>query len=280
MLLLLSALAPIAHAACDSDAPSVVDMLPADGTVGVPQSASVGAFVAGDQTAFEVSLVDSAGVEVPTRRSLRSWQGPDLAVGTEHLVLLTPDEELSEGETYTVIATPDDKDGADARFSSFVVGPSADIVPTPPRLTLQTVGVEEGLDDCGHPRARRFQAELTGLDDTWAGSGFISLYATYSGGGLDTLVGIVPAPADGEFISVDAVLPISGQGGGDCLSAVVEGESRKPSAPVLVCPDSAEPPMVGAFEGGSGCNTAAAPAGLVGMVGGIAAMFLRRREQD
>jgi hypothetical protein len=255
-------------------------MLPVDGSIGVPQSASVGAFVGVDYTAFDVSLVDADGVEIPTRQTVRSWQGPDLAAGAQHLVLLTPDAEFVEGLRYTVIAAPADKDGVEPRLSSFVVGASADIAPTPPRLALQAVGVDEALDECEHDRARRFQAELTGLDDTWGGSGFISLYATYSGGGLDTLVGVVPAPADGEFISIDAVLPISGQGGGDCLSAVAEGENRKPSVPVLVCPelDSAIP---GAFAGGAGCNTAAAPAaGFIGLLGGIAAMFRRRREDD
>lgn len=280
MFLLLSALVPVSHAACDADAPTVLDLLPADGTIGVPQSASVGAFVGVDPQAFDVKLVDADGEPIEARRSVRSWAGPDLAAEMEHLILMTPAVELVEGEVYTVIATPVDKAGEGALQSSFLVGTAADIAPTQPRLDLQSVSVEDSLDECDYPKARRFQAELTGLDDTWGGSGFVSLYATYAGGGLDRLVGVVPAPADGEILSIEAVMPISGEGGGDCLSAVAEGEARKPSAPVLICPDAAPTAPVGSFEGGAGCNTAATPVGgLLGMITGIAALFWRRREE-
>lgn len=278
MFLLLSALVPIAHAACEPDAPSVMDLLPADGTT-VPQSASVGAFVAGDPLAFDVALVDEAGEPVATRRSVRSWAGPDLATEGQHLVLLTPSAELVEGATYTVVA--DQGDGTEPTTSSFQVGAAADIPPTPPRVAILASDLENGLDECDHPRARRFQGELTGLDDMWGGSGFVSVYATYSGGGLDALVGVFPAPADGEILSFDAVLPIAGDGGGDCLAAVVEGENRKPSEEVLVCPAALPDAASGAFEGGAGCNTAATPAaGLLGVIGGIAALFWRRRDDD
>lgn len=281
MFLLLTALVPFAHATCEVDVPAVADLLPADGSMGVPQSASVGAFVGVDPAAFDVTLLDGDGEPVDARRSLRSWVGPDLAAETQHLILLTPSAELIEGETYTVVAAPADKEGEEAATSSFIVGSSADIAPTPPRLELQTVSVEDALDECNHPRARRFQAELTGLEDTWAGSGFVSLYATYPGGGLDRLVGIVPAPADGEMLSFETVVPISGDGGGDCLSAVAEGETRKPSQPVLACPAEAATGAIGSFEGGAGCNTAATPAaGLLGVIGGIAALFWRRRDED
>jgi hypothetical protein len=281
MFLLLSALVPFAHATCEADLPTVVDLLPADGTIGVPQSASVGAFVGVDPQAFDVTLVDADGEPIDARRSVRSWTGPDIAAETQHLILITPAAELTEGEVYTVIAAPVDKEGEDALQSSFLVGGAADIAPTPPRLALQSVSVEESLDDCDHPKARRFQAELTGLDDTWGGSGFVSLYATYAGGGLDRLVGVVPAPADGEILSFEAVVPIAGEGGGDCLSAVAEGETRKPSSPVLVCPEAAPTAAVGSYEGGSGCNTAATPAaGLLGVIGGIGALFWRRRDDD
>lgn len=281
MFLLLSALVPIAHAACDTDAPSIVDMLPADGSIGVPQSASVGAFVGIDPQAFAVALLDEDGEEVPTRRSVRTWTGADLAAGEQHLVLLTPNEELTEGQTYTVTASLVDKAGEDAVESSFVVGAAADIAPTPPRLSVLASDVENGLDDCDHPQARRFQAEMTGLDDTWAGSGFVSVYATWSGGGLDRLVGVFPSPADGEILSFDAVLPITGEDGPDCLSAVAEGETRKPSEPVLACAPAAPTGKSGEFEGGAGCNTAATPAaGLLGVIGGLAALFWRRRDED
>ena len=281
MFLLLTALVPFAHAACEPDVPMVHGLLPADETIGVPQSASVGAFVAGDPGEFHVSLETADGEPVESRRSVRTWAGADLLAGPQHLILLTPNAELTEGEVYTVVASPADKEDEDAQRSSFLVGPAADIAPTAPRLTLQAVGAEDALDECDHPRARRFQVELTGLDETWGGSGFVSLYATYAGGGLDQLVGIVPAPADGELLSVEAVLPISGDAGGDCLAAVAEGETRKPSAPVLVCPEAAPAARAGGYEGGSGCSTAATPAaGLLGVIGGIAALFWRRRDDD
>ena len=281
MLALLSALVPLAHAACEPDVPAVTDLLPADGSVDVPQSASVGAFISGDPAAYKVTLTDASGEEVPSRRSLRTWDGADLAEGGKALVLLTPDLELIEGETYTVNATPQDKDGEPEQTASFVVGPSVDITPTPPRLDLLAVDDELGLDECDHPSARRFQAELTGLDDVWAGSGFVSVFATGTGGGLDRLVGVYPAPADGEILSFDAVMPIDGRPGGDCLTVVAEGEARKGSLPFFVCPPEALEGPAGAFSGGAGCNVAAAPAtGLIGVLSGLAALFGRRREQD
>lgn len=281
MLAVITALLPLAHAACDPASSAVTDMLPADGSVGVPQSASVGAFVSGDPRAYTLSLIDEDGDVVPTRRSQRSWAGADLVSGDQSLVLLTPDEELTEGHTYTVVATPAATDAEDELRASFVVGMSVDIAPTPPRLDLLAVDDETAVDECDHPAARRFQAELTGLDDVWAGSGFVSVYATGTGGGLDRLVGVYPAPADGEILSFDAVLPLDGDPPGDCLSVVAEGEVRKSSQAVLTCPAPALDTGSGTHEGGGGCNTAASPAaGLVGVLGGLTALFSRRREED
>ena len=279
MLGLITALLTVAHAACEPDVSALTGLLPADGSTEVPQSASAGAFVSGDPRAFDVVLVDAAGDEVSTRRSQRSWAGSDLATGDQSLVLLTPDEELTEGEEYTIIARPVDGSDTDGLSSSFVVGMSVDIAPTPPRLELLAVDDETALEECDHPTARRFQAELTGLDDVWAGSGFVSVYATGSGGGLDRLVGIYAAPADGEILAFDAVLPLDGTDDGNCLSVVAEGEVRKSSQAVLTCPEPAQAGGAGEHEGGGGCSSiAGAVPGLAGTLGALGVLLARRRE--
>ncbi len=284
MLLLLSAVLPAAHAACEAEpTPNIVGTIPADQAIGVPATAPVGAFVTGDPSLVTVQLVDGAGEVVPAQRSTRAWEGVDLAAGDQFLVLMTPDAPLTEGEVYTLEALPEGK-GPDAVVQArFAAGPASDTPPAPPRLEVVTIAEKTGSADCDYGLYREFSGQITGLDDTWATGGLVSVYATWPGGGLDRLIGVHPAPVDGERIDFLYRVPMNANDVGDCIVIVPEGPARGAGEAVQFCAADFPVPRVGSFAGGAGggCSTvpgSAAP--LAGLVVALGALLARRREDD
>jgi uncharacterized protein (TIGR03382 family) len=283
MLLLLSAMLPVAHAACDVDrTPQIMDMLPLDGTIGVDQAASVGAFVRFDDKPIVVQLLDEDGEVVPSRRSLRAWDGIDESDGPRFLVLLTPDEAMVEGAIYTVEAQDvENGDGVPVE-ARFTVGGAASDAPLAPRLTIDAVVEENGEDPCDFALSRRFTGEITGQDDAWSGVGLLSIYATYPGGGLDRLIGVIPSPGDGELVDIDLRGNITNEDDvGSCLAIVPEGPARSPGDTRMVCMADIDVPRDGAYSGGAGCSaTGLGAMGFGGLLASFAALGARRRRED
>lgn len=283
MLLLLSSILPVAHAACEVDrTPEIVDMLPLEGTVGVDPSASVGAFVKFDDAPILVQLMDEDGEVVATRRSVRTWAGVDEADGPRFLVLLTPDESMVEGAVYTVEAVDVESAGDDPVTAGFTVGGGTGDPPVVPRLDIDAVVEENGEDPCDFALSRRFTGQITGLDDAWSGVGLLSIYATYPGGGLDRLIGVIPSPGDGELVDLDLRGNITNEDDvGSCVAIVPDGPARVPGDALMMCANDIKVPRAGAFSGGAGCSaTGLGAMGFGGLLASFAALGARRRRDD